>query len=151
MHGYHARELPELGAVTFGVFPGHHCEFSWNESEEEAWGRFNKMLRPTRIDREPVPFLKMRYDNPRTRSRSEGPDRGLTTLPVLLRELGLLQDAPGGYVEWENRHGEVRRAEWDGTWQLQDASGCRHLGPDELKSLAGHSLTGPAAVPAAGR
>ncbi|WP_404815567.1 hypothetical protein [Streptomyces thermolineatus] len=48
------------------------------------------------------------------------------------------------------RHGEVRRAEWDGTWQLQDASGCRRLGPDELKALAEHSLTGPVTAPACG-
>ncbi|MFH8560326.1 hypothetical protein [Streptomyces sp. NPDC017988] len=112
VHGYHATENPELNAVTYALFPAYRTEISGRETEEEAWGRFRKMLRPTKLDRVPVPFVKMRYDNTRTRSHSTGSERGFTQVATLQRELGLLEGAEGSFVEWENRHGQVRRAEW---------------------------------------
>ncbi|MER5466953.1 hypothetical protein ABT010_41385, partial [Streptomyces sp. NPDC002668] len=39
-----------------------------------------------------------------------------TTRDVLGRELSLLEDAPGSFVEFENFRGEVWRVEWDGSW-----------------------------------
>ncbi|MEU7648373.1 hypothetical protein [Streptomyces huasconensis] len=114
VHGYHANENPELNAVTYALFPAYHTEISGRETEEEAWGRFRKMLQPNKLDRAPVPFVKMRYDNTRTRSHSTGNERGFAQVSTLQRELGLLDGAEGSFVEWENRHGQVRRAEWTG-------------------------------------
>ncbi|MEU6965005.1 hypothetical protein [Streptomyces chrestomyceticus] len=122
VHGYLAREHPDLHAVAYAVFPGYRSEFSGAESEDEARVRVRKMLRPTTLGREPVPFLKMRYDNTRTKSRSTGSERGLATLPVLLQELALLQQAPGSFVEWENRHGDIWQARWDEGLRLQGPS-----------------------------
>ncbi|MFJ6573235.1 hypothetical protein ACIQNU_38080 [Streptomyces sp. NPDC091292] len=111
VHGYHATENPELAAVTYAVFPAYASEISGRENGEEAWGRFRKMLQPNKLDRTPVPFVKMRYDNTRTRSASKGDARGFAPLDTLVRELGLLDDASGSFVEWENRHGDIWRAD----------------------------------------
>lgn len=115
-HGYYRGEYDELHDLVVGVFPAYACEFSGNETQDEAFHRFKRMLRAPELNRGPVPFLRMRYDNTRTRGRSEGDLRGFTTTDVLLRELELLEGAPGGFVEYENRHGDVRRIEWDGSW-----------------------------------
>ncbi|MEV0257668.1 hypothetical protein AB0H82_25845 [Streptomyces sp. NPDC050732] len=114
VHGYHANDNPELSTLTYALFPAYRVEFSGRETEEEAWARFRKMLRPTQLDRDAVPFVKMRYDNTRTRSRSIGSELRFAHYATLERELGLLDSAEGSFVEWENRHGQVRRAEWAG-------------------------------------
>ncbi|MFH8613252.1 barstar family protein [Streptomyces sp. NPDC018029] len=114
VHGYHANGNPDLNAVTYALFPAFRIEISGRETEEEAWGRFRRMLQPTKLDRTPVPFVKMRYDNTKTRSHSTGGERGFARYATFSRELGLLEGADGSYVEWENRHGQVRRAEWGG-------------------------------------
>ncbi|WP_328929883.1 hypothetical protein OG429_38415 [Streptomyces sp. NBC_00190] len=74
------------------------------------------MLRPTIVSRPPAPYLRMRYENTRTTGGSVGPSRGFTTHDVLLRELGLLEGAPGSFVEFENSLGEVWNVEWNGSW-----------------------------------
>ncbi|MFJ3926274.1 hypothetical protein [Streptomyces sp. NPDC090022] len=50
-----------------------------------------------------------------------GPSRGFTTHDVLLKELGLLDGASGGFVEFENSHGEMWNVEWNGSWSVNDA------------------------------
>jgi hypothetical protein len=59
--------------ATWTLFPGCRCEFSGTETEEEAIHQFRLALQPTRLDRDRVPFLRMRYDNTRPRSHSTGP------------------------------------------------------------------------------
>ncbi|WP_055629840.1 hypothetical protein [Streptomyces hirsutus] len=125
VHGYHATENPGLSAVTYAVFPAYASEISGRENEEEAWGRFRKMLRPNKLDRTPVPFVKMRYDNTRTGSGSKGDARGFAPLATLERELGLLEDASGSFVEWENRHGGLWRADSTGDGILLTHDGTR--------------------------
>ncbi|GAU65926.1 hypothetical protein SSP35_02_02950 [Streptomyces sp. NBRC 110611] len=143
IHGYLAREFPDLHSVAYAVFPGCHSEFSGTESEEEAQERVRKMLRTTELDRDPVPFLKIRYENTRTKSKSTGLDRGLATLPVLLQELQLLQDAPGSFVEWENRHGDIWRAQWDDGLRLHGPSVAdRPTDPNALLPFAEQTITG---------
>ncbi|MEU2976983.1 hypothetical protein ABZ678_08190 [Streptomyces hirsutus] len=125
VHGYHATENPGLSAVTYAVFPAYASEISGRENEEEAWGRFRKMLQPNKLDRTPVPFVKMRYDNTRTGSGSKGDARGFAPLATLERELGLLEDASGSFVEWENRHGGLWRADSTGDGILLTHDGTR--------------------------
>ncbi|MFE9425952.1 hypothetical protein ACFYNO_23665 [Kitasatospora sp. NPDC006697] len=113
-HTFHARDNAELHALTYGVFPGWHYEFSGTETDEEALSQVSHPhgLRATSLDRAPSPFLKMRFDNPRTKAGSVGPDRGLTKPDVLMRELALLEGAPGAFVEFENYRHQVWRVDW---------------------------------------
>ncbi|MFE0703048.1 hypothetical protein [Streptomyces sp. NPDC058872] len=74
----------------------------------------------------------MKYDNTRTRGGSEGDLRGFTTPDVLLRELELLEGAPGSFVEYENRHGDVWRIEWNGSWVVDGKSQDHPPSPAEV-------------------
>jgi hypothetical protein len=96
------------------VFPGFRCEFSGTESQREAALRFDRMLDTADLRRPPSSFLKMRYDNPRTRGGSVGQQRGITDLDVLTRELRELAGSKGAFIEVENFRSQVRRIEWDG-------------------------------------
>ncbi|MFD8413696.1 hypothetical protein ACFV2Q_18300 [Streptomyces sp. NPDC059650] len=116
VHGYHRGRNEALNEVVSAVFPAYQCEFRGDESLEEAVLRFKRMLRPAVVSRLPVPYLRMRYENTRTGGGSMGTSRGFTTQEVLLRELMLLEGAPGSFVEFENLHGEMWRVEWDGAW-----------------------------------
>ncbi|MGW6418138.1 hypothetical protein [Streptomyces sp. NPDC055055] len=116
VHGYHVGRNEDLNEVVSAVFPAYRCEIRGDEPSAEAEMRFKRMLRPSRISRQPVAYLRMRYANPRTLGGSIGNSRGFTTPDVLLRELGLLEGAAGGFVEFENLDGEVWRVEWDGSW-----------------------------------
>ncbi|WP_234534069.1 hypothetical protein [Streptomyces shenzhenensis] len=131
--------------MTTIVFPAYRCEFSGRETLEEAEARYHRMLPTADIGRGPVPFLKTRFDNPRTGGGSSNPGRALARPEVLLAEIPELRDAPGRFVEYENRVGDVRRVQWDrnGTWVLSDASGSRELGLDELLPLVEESLRSP--------
>jgi hypothetical protein len=143
VHDNHAQDDPALHKATYTLFPGYRCEFSGTETKDEAVHLFRYTLQPTKLDREPAPFLRMRYANQRTKSHSIGPDRGLAPLPVLLNELSLLDGAPGSWVEWENRLGNVLKAE-AGTapaLTLHTASGRREVTTDELLTLAEQTVT----------
>ncbi len=116
VHGYHHGRNDALNEVVSAVFPAYQCEFRGDETLEEAVMRFKRMLRPTILSRPPVPYLRMRYENTRTEGGSTGTSRGFTTQDVLLRELELLEGAPGSFVEFENSLGEVWNVEWNGSW-----------------------------------
>ncbi|MFE3829554.1 hypothetical protein [Streptomyces sp. NPDC059092] len=118
VHGYHAGRDESLNDSVIAVFPSYRCEFSGNETVEEAAYRFKRMLRPTLTSRAPSPYLRMRYENRKTGGGSVGPTRGFATPDVLLRELGYLEGALGSFVEFENFRGEVRKIEWDGVWVI---------------------------------
>ncbi|MEU4085527.1 hypothetical protein [Streptomyces aureus] len=122
VHRFHHHRNEALNEVVSAVFPAYLCEFRGDENVEEAAVRFERMLRPTRVSRLPVPYLRMRYDNTRTGGASMGTSRGFTTHDVLLRELALLEGAPGSFLEFENRPGEVWRIQWDGSWIVNGRS-----------------------------
>lgn len=143
VHDRHARENPELHDVTFAVFPGWHYEFSGTETADEARFRFGhpQGLQSAKLDREPLPLLKMRFDNTKTKAGSEGPDRGFTKPKVLWRELELLDGTEDSYVEFENFQGRVWRVEWAGTWVLSHGDDRRTLSLPELRAFAEAVLT----------
>ncbi|MFE7509916.1 hypothetical protein ACFU8I_01575 [Streptomyces sp. NPDC057540] len=120
VHGYHHGRNEALNEVVSAVFPVYQCEFRGDENLEEAVLRFKRMLRPTVITRQPVPYLRMRYENTRTGGGSVGPSRGFTTHDVLERELRLLEGAPGSFVEFENSQGDVWHVEWNGSWLVNN-------------------------------
>ncbi|MGW1216395.1 hypothetical protein ACWD5F_42870 [Streptomyces sp. NPDC002499] len=130
----HKVQNPALTPVTYAVFPAYSCEFSGAETLEEAEHRYLKMLSTADINREPVPFLKMRFDNPRTGGGSTNPGRALAQEKILLQEIPKLENAPGGFIEFENRHGKVWRVEWDNGLVLREASAA-DVRPVELAEL----------------
>ncbi|WP_431988984.1 hypothetical protein [Streptomyces albogriseolus] len=141
VHGHHRTQNPDLTAVTYIVFPAFETEVSGRESLREAQARYQKMLSPAGIGREAVPFLKMSFDNPRTGAGSISPGRALTYPRTLRREIPQLEGAPGGFVEWENRTGEVWRVVWDGEWVLSGAEGDRRgMSLDDVLDFADRTL-----------
>ncbi|WP_033319535.1 hypothetical protein [Streptomyces yerevanensis] len=134
----HKVQNPDLTPLTYAVFPAYSCEFSGNETLEEAECRYLKMLPTADIKRDPVPFLKMRFDNPRTGGGSTNPGRALTYERILLQELPHLENAPGGFIEFENRHAKIWRIEWhDGWFIAEEGVGTpREIGLDELLAFA---------------
>ncbi|GAA2263141.1 MULTISPECIES: hypothetical protein [Kitasatospora] len=138
---YHAQDA-SLHAVTYALFPGWHFEFSGTETDSEALFQAShpQGLRATRLDRQPVPFLKMSYHNTATESRSASARRALAKEDTLLRELALLEGAPGSLVEFENFRHQVWRAEWDGTFVLTGEGSRLELDRDGLLSFARNSL-----------
>lgn len=121
VHDFYSVDNPALTPHVRLVFPAYSHEFSGRETLDEAITRY-RMLRLNEFDRrDPQPFLKMRYTNTRTRSWSDNPGRGFTKEQILAQELRLLENAPGSFVEFENRHGRVWRVEWhDGPWLLAE-------------------------------
>ncbi|MGA5628518.1 hypothetical protein ACPCTH_26885 [Streptomyces cellulosae] len=141
VHGHHGTRNPDLTAVTYIVFPAFDTEVSGRESLEEAQARYQKMLSPAEIGREAVPFLKMRFDNPRTGGGSTNPGRALAYPQMLRQEIPQLQGAPGGFAEWENRIGEVWGVAWDGEWVLSGAEGERRgISLDEILEFSDETL-----------
>jgi len=145
-HTYHARDDKDLHQATFAIFPGRHYEFSGTETEKEAYSQVShpQGLRVTNLNREPVPFLKMAYQNTATRSQSIGDGRALAKPPVLLRELELLEGADDSFVEFENFRHEVWRVEWEKTYVLQRQGERRVLDLAALLDFAQTALTGEA-------
>jgi hypothetical protein len=135
VHRYHERKNPELNEVTYAVFAAYRCEFSGRETQKEAVDRFDRMIDPANINRLPSPYLRMRYDNPKTGAGSVGNDLGLAPAETLMTEIRNLEHAENAWVEFENYVGERRRAAWtaDGL-QLQNGEQAR---PIELTDLLG--------------
>ncbi|MCM2422428.1 hypothetical protein [Streptomyces sp. RKAG293] len=143
VHGFYRVEKPDLMQFVRLVFPAHSFEFSGTETVPEAVTRFNQ-LRMNQLDREPFPFLKMRYANTRSLGRSTNPGRGFATAAILQQELRAMDGGPGSFVEFENRHGKVWRVEWHGAWYLaewdtQDGEP-REIALDELLAFAAARL-----------
>ncbi|MEV7630725.1 hypothetical protein [Actinoplanes sp. NPDC089786] len=77
VHRYHELKEPGLNEVTYAVFPAYRCESTGRETQREAEDRFDRMLDPANLKRLPTPWLRMRYDNPRTGGGSVGTELGL--------------------------------------------------------------------------
>ncbi len=141
VHGHHKTQNPDLTAVTYIAFPAFATEVSGRESLEEAQAQYRTMLSPAEIGREAVPFLKMSFDNPRTGGGSTNPGRALAYPRMLRQEIPQLKGASGGFVEWENRTGEVWRVVWDGEWVLSGAEGERRgMSVDEILQFSDETL-----------
>ncbi|MGV9728506.1 hypothetical protein ACWDUE_14180 [Streptomyces albogriseolus] len=141
VHCHHKTQNPDLTAVTYIVCPAFATEVSGRESPEEAQARYQKMLSPAEIGRDAVPFLKMSYENPRTGGGSANDGRALAYPRTLRQEIPQLVRSPGGFVEWENRVGEVWRVAWDQGWVLRGGEEeQRGLSLDEVLDFADTTL-----------
>ncbi|SOD67247.1 hypothetical protein SAMN06297387_12940 [Streptomyces zhaozhouensis] len=143
IHRHYEYENPELNPFVYVVFPAYALEFAGDEDEAEAEAR-ERQIDPWVLDREPVPYLKMRFDNTRTQARSRGSARGFARHTMFHHELGELEGSPGSFVEFENRRHEVWRVEWDGGLVLTGAGveGARRLDLAELRAFADERLRG---------
>jgi hypothetical protein len=143
VHQYHD-ENPELHQATRAVQPAYRCEFAGNETEEETRYRYLRAsgVRPTTLNRDPHPYLKMRHKTDSGRVIAE---RGFANPKLLVNELRGLADQPEKFVEFENYRHEVWRVEWaDGQWvRSGESTESRRLGLDELLDFAKTSLYGP--------
>ncbi len=118
VHRYQELDHPELNDVTYAVFPAYRCEFSGLETQQEATYRFDRMLDPANLQRPPSPWIRMRFDNPKTGAGSIGPDLGIASADVLMQQLRSLEYADGAFVEFENFRGDRRHVSWSGGLQL---------------------------------
>lgn len=144
IHRHYEYENPDFDPFVTVVFPGYRCEFAGDETAPEVLAR-RRLINPSVLDREPSPFLKMRYANTRTLSRSKGKDRGVAAFDVLLRELPLVENAPDSFVEFENRHREVRHVTGlpQRGWIIAEGTGTadgREIGPEALRAFARDQL-----------
>ncbi|WP_246113956.1 hypothetical protein [Streptomyces montanus] len=143
VHDFYHVQHPELTPHVRLTFPAYACEFSGQETLDEAITRY-RMLRLNNLDREPLPFLRMRYANTRTKGRSTNPGRGFTEPRRLVEEIEWMEGAGGSFVEFENRHGGVWRVEWHGTWLLAEWGARpgtpREIGLGELLEFASSRL-----------
>ena len=112
IHSFHLDDNPGVHEITRAVFPAYRCEFSGTENEEELAFRYKRAagVKPTSWDREPKPFLRMRY---RAVTGREQRERGFTGGKSVLRELAELPGRQNGFVEFENWQNRV----WTATWQ----------------------------------
>ena len=118
VHRYQEFDRPDLNEVTYAVFPAYRCEFSGLETQEEATYRFDYMLDAANLQRPPSPWVRMRFDNPRTDTGSIGPDLGIASADQLMQELRNLEYADNAFIEFENFRNERRRVSWSGELQV---------------------------------
>jgi hypothetical protein len=111
VHKYQA-DKPEVHEATRAVFPAYRCEFSGAETQDEAAYRYTRAAgaQPSRWDREPHPYLKMRH---RAASGREIPERGFINPSRIVKEFADLPGRADGFVEFEN----YERRVWLVTWQ----------------------------------
>jgi hypothetical protein len=136
VHRYHDYEHPDLNEVTYAVFPAYRCEFSGLETQQEAAYRFDRMLDPANLQRPPSPWLRMRFNNPKTGAGSVGPELGIASADVLMRELRNLEGADNAFVEFENFRGEKLHASWSGGLLLAHEDDVRAIEMADLLAWA---------------
>lgn len=132
VHRYHEYEQPELNDVTYAVFPAYRCEFSGLETQQEAVYRFDSMLDPANLKRPPSPWVRMRFDNPKTGAGSVGTELGIAPADKLMQELRNLEYADSAFVEFENFRQERRQVSWSGELRLSDGDEIRTVEPADL-------------------
>ncbi|GLZ02087.1 hypothetical protein [Actinoplanes sp. NBRC 103695] len=136
VHRYHELKHPELNEVTYAVFPAYRCEFSGRETQSEAEDRFDRMLEVADLARLATPWLRMRYDNPRTRGGSVGTELGLAWPDKLITELRNLENSEGAWIDFENFQNKQRRAFWQDGLRLAAGDDSRSVDMTELIGYA---------------
>jgi hypothetical protein len=140
IHRYH-EEKPDVHEATRAVFPAYRCEFSGEEDEVEAAYRYDRAagVEPTRWNREPNPYLRMRM-----RTWDDIPERGFAWPPTLLSELASLPKYKDGFVEFENYERRVWAVTWRDAYVLAEGRGePRRMDLDELTEFVKQALYGP--------
>jgi hypothetical protein len=125
------------------VFPAYRCEFSGAETQDEAAYRYTRAAgaQPSRWDREPNPYLKMRH---RAASGREIPERGFINPSRIVKEFADLPERPDGFVEFENYQRRVWLVTWQDTYVVAaEGSEPGRMDFDTLVEFAKQALYGP--------
>jgi hypothetical protein len=143
VHKYH-EETPELWQATRVVQPAYRCEFAGDETDEETRYRYIRAagVNPTRLNRDPRPYLKMRH---KTASGRVIAERGFASPQLLVKEMRTLDDRPDRFVEFENYRHQVWLVEWaDGRWSVTGGfTQPRRMEFDELLEFTKAIVYGP--------
>lgn len=139
VHLYH-EESPEVNQQVRAIFPAFRCEFAGDEDFDDTMYRYTRAagVQATKLDREPRPYVKMRY---LTESGREIPKRGFAPVPHLVIQLGRLEGSDR-FVEFENYRHEVYRVDWDGQYVVSGESSHR-FSHDELLEFVKGTIYGP--------
>jgi hypothetical protein len=142
VHTYY-EETPDVHQAVRAAQPAFRCEFAGDENAEDARYRYIRAsgVRPTSLDREPRPYMKLRH---KTDTRVL-PERTFLSFAALVNELRAMADRPDKFVEYENYRHEVKRIEWsDDQWGITgDAISPLHLGIDATLDWVKADLWGP--------
>ncbi|WP_146057487.1 hypothetical protein [Streptomyces sp. SM12] len=141
VHQHYEYEDKAFNAQVFVVYGGYRCEFPDALTMDEFLAR-ERMVDWSVAPRDPAPFLRMRYANPRTGSSSVGSERGVATEAVLLQELQLLDGVEGAFVEFENYRRQVQHVRWDHGLSLTEDGRTSTLTGDELTAHVKAALYG---------
>ena len=114
------------------MFPSYHCEYSGNETPKELTLRNAKLVDPANLQRDPIPVVRLRYSNTRTKGRTLGDKRGLDNSAVLFGEIKKLANSAGSFVEFENYLGQTRMVTWDQRYLLWDKDKAQQIALDAL-------------------
>ena len=87
---------------TYGVFPAHRCEFTADDSRDEAAFRLAKVVPWSDWKRAPAPALSVRYLRTKSGVKSTGGKRmGVMSAPDVMKVLTHL-DKEDGFIDIEN-------------------------------------------------
>jgi hypothetical protein len=108
-----------LNGVTFTTFPAYECEFTLNDTRDEAAFRMAKVVRWSDWSRAPSPALSARFHRVRTGIKSTGGKRmGIFPIAVIEKTINHLA-ADDGFIDIENFERNVARIEHnEGTYQI---------------------------------
>lgn len=134
VHGLYADD-PAAHEAVRAVIPAYHCEFAGDEDLRDANYRHNRAagVPGTRWNREPRPYVKVRYrgDNGRL-----APRRGFAQLNLLSSWYTTHEGRPDLFVEFENYRHEVHTITWTNTWTLTGPDGIPTPYPDRTDLAA---------------
>ena len=129
-------EDPDLRDVTFEVFPAYLSEISGFESVDQAAERFRRMIKVSDLNREPSPYVLVRFDNPRTGAGTIGDMPTFVSPSYLQHELRLLEGAREAYLELRNYRNERWLVRWDGQWRVEGGAEALQMSLDEVLGWA---------------
>lgn len=127
---------PELNSVVFGVFPAYSSEISGFESLGQAAERVSRIIGTSDLNREPSPYVLVRFDNPKTGAGTIGNEPTFISPNYLLHELRLLEGVEGAYLELWNHRNEQWLIRWDGRWRVAGAGLELEMSIDEIAEWA---------------
>lgn len=142
IHRYYPEDA-DLNAAVRAVVPAFRCEFTGDENETEADYRYNHApgVPATKWDREPYPFVKMRF---RGNTGNLPDEREFGRMKLLVSWITRNEGNPDLFLEFENYRREIYTVEWTDTWTIT-APGAppRQTTLDDLLDTVKSALYGP--------
>jgi len=134
IHPVHKADRPRLHEVTYAVFPAFECELAGDEDDEDLKYIYNKMLKPSELNRDPNPIVRMKFKIQLSGVRSEGSGRILFPLRTLLETVDKIEGSPDSFIELENFKHVVATIVWNDRFKLSMDGKSTSFSSDDLKS-----------------